>query len=102
MKKLKIIGALIAAIALSFAVAHSKEAGAPGKASRHAGIDQSPITAPNTVEHLADLIRKAGGKAGTALLHNRTHFTAIHLLGAPGDTTGRILLDFINRNLKER
>ena len=48
-------------------------------------------------ERLANLIRGAGGKADTALLQDRNHMTAIHLIGAPGDTTGRILLDFINR-----
>ena len=48
-------------------------------------------------ERLASLIREAGGKADSRLIQNRTHFTANHLLGAPGDTTGQILLDFIAR-----
>jgi len=47
-------------------------------------------------QNLASLIQSAGGEAATHTLENRTHFTSDHLLGAPEDTTGRLLLDFIN------
>jgi acetyl esterase/lipase len=49
-------------------------------------------------QRLASLIKEAGGRAETKLIENRTHFTANHLLGAPEDQTGRLLLDFIERN----
>jgi acetyl esterase/lipase len=48
-------------------------------------------------ENLAGLIRSAKGRADCRLLENRTHMTAIHLVGAPGDATGAILLDFVRR-----
>ncbi len=51
-------------------------------------------------EHLADLIRKAKGNAEVRLLAGRTHFLANHLLGAPNDTTGQILIDFVRRVAK--
>ncbi|HTU23114.1 MAG TPA: alpha/beta hydrolase [Gemmataceae bacterium] len=55
-------------------------------------------------EELAEQIRKAKGKAETRLLEGRDHFTANHLLGAPDDSTGKILLDFVRktRPLNER
>jgi acetyl esterase/lipase len=46
-------------------------------------------------ERLAGLIRDARGKAEVIVLENRTHQTANHLLGAPDDTTGAILLKFV-------
>jgi hypothetical protein len=46
-------------------------------------------------ERLAGLIREAKGKADTKILEGRDHFDANHLLGAPEDATGQILLDFI-------
>ncbi|MGO8748110.1 MAG: alpha/beta hydrolase [Thermoguttaceae bacterium] len=46
-------------------------------------------------ERLAGLIRDAHGRADCALLEGRSHFTANHLLGAPGDTTGQQLLEFL-------
>src|SRR5262249_42560256 len=46
---------------------------------------------------LAGLIRKAKGTAEVHFLANRTHFEANHLVGAPNDTTGTLLLDFIKR-----
>jgi acetyl esterase/lipase len=46
-------------------------------------------------ERLAGLIRSAKGRADSRLLEGRTHFTANHLLGAPDDTTGAVLLDFV-------
>jgi acetyl esterase/lipase len=48
-------------------------------------------------EMLAGLIRKAKGTAEVHLLANRTHFEANHLVGAPDDTTGKLILDFIER-----
>jgi hypothetical protein len=46
-------------------------------------------------ERLAGLIRDAKGKAAVVVLEDRTHTTANHLLGAPGDRTGAVLLDFV-------
>jgi acetyl esterase/lipase len=46
-------------------------------------------------ERLAGLIRSAKGQAASHLLEGRTHFTANHLLGAPGDQTAAVLLDFV-------
>src|SRR5262249_10175352 len=48
-------------------------------------------------EILAALIRKAKGSAEVHFLANRTHFEANHLVGAPDDTTGKFLLDFVQR-----
>lgn len=46
-------------------------------------------------ERLAGLIRAADGKARSQLLEGRTHRTASDLLGAPGDSTGALLLEFV-------
>src|SRR6185437_12854073 len=46
-------------------------------------------------ERLAKLIRDAKGKAQGTLLEGRDHFHANHLLGAPDDATGKVLIDFI-------
>jgi acetyl esterase/lipase len=51
--------------------------------------------ANKAAEKLAGLIRDAKGKAKVIVLENRTHQTAIHLLGAPDDTTGKIFLEFL-------
>ena len=51
-------------------------------------------------EKLAGLIKAAGGRADTRILENRTHMTANHLLGAPDDTTGTILLGFVRKVTK--
>ncbi|MBI2807566.1 MAG: alpha/beta hydrolase [Planctomycetes bacterium] len=51
-------------------------------------------------QYLASLIRKAKGAADVHLLADRTHFSANHLVGAPGDTTGKLLLDFVRRVTK--
>ncbi len=48
-------------------------------------------------QRLVELIRHAKGQADSRVLEGRTHFTANHLLGAPGDTTGAILLDFVRQ-----
>ncbi len=46
-------------------------------------------------EKLAGMIRDAKGRAASKLIEGRNHATAIALIGAPNDTTGRLLLDFI-------
>ena len=51
-------------------------------------------------EGLAEQIRKAKGKAETRLLEGRDHFTANHLLGAPEDSTGKLLLDFVAKVIR--
>jgi arylformamidase len=51
-------------------------------------------------ERLAGLIRDAKGQAESRLLTGRDHFNANHLLGAPDDTTGEVLLDFVRRVTK--
>ncbi len=51
-------------------------------------------------QQLAALIRKAKGQAEVRLLPDRTHFTANHLLGAPDDTTGQILVEFVRKVTK--
>ncbi len=52
-------------------------------------------------ERLAGLIRTAGGKAESKVVEGRTHFFANHLLGAPDDTTGKLLLDFIHEATRQ-
>jgi len=56
--------------------------------------------AHQAAERLAKLIRDAKGKAEVIVLENRNHQTAIHLIGAPGDTTGEVLLKFVNEGTK--
>jgi acetyl esterase/lipase len=46
-------------------------------------------------EHLAALICQSHGRADSKLIEGRDHFTANHLLGAPDDTTGKILVEFV-------
>lgn len=41
-------------------------------------------------------INAAGGKAETVILIGKSHFTANHEVGAPGDTTGAIILNFLS------
>jgi arylformamidase len=48
-------------------------------------------------ERMVELIRKAKGEAESNLVTGRTHFMANHLLGAPDDTTGQILLEFVKK-----
>jgi acetyl esterase/lipase len=56
--------------------------------------------APLPAEQLAARIRQAKGQADVRFLTGRTHFMANHLVGAPEDTTGQILLDFVRRVTK--
>jgi acetyl esterase/lipase len=46
---------------------------------------------------MAEKIRKAKGMADVHRLEGRTHFEANHLIGAPDDTTGKLILDFVQR-----
>jgi acetyl esterase/lipase len=46
-------------------------------------------------EKLAGLIKTKGGRADTRILEGRTHFSANHLIGAPDDITGALLLNFV-------
>ncbi|HZZ77974.1 MAG TPA: alpha/beta hydrolase [Gemmataceae bacterium] len=46
---------------------------------------------------LASKIRDAKGHADVQLLMDRTHFMANHLIGAPEDKTGQLILDFIRK-----
>ncbi len=52
------------------------------------------------VKQLMKGIQDAGGRASTLVLRDRTHRTANHLLGSPGDTTGTQLLEFLRANTK--
>lgn len=49
---------------------------------------------------LAKGIRDGGGRSSTLILKDRTHKTANALLGAPGDTTGSGLLEFVREVTK--
>lgn len=51
-------------------------------------------------ERLAGLIQDAKGKATSRLIEGRDHRSANHLVGAPDDTTGTILLDFVREITK--
>ena len=51
-------------------------------------------------DKLAGLIRDAGGQATAKLIEGRTHRSANALIGAPGDTTGALLLDFVRQSTK--
>lgn len=56
--------------------------------------------ANRAAEKLAGAVRDAKGKAEVIVLENRTHQTAIHLLGAPDDTTGTIFMKFLKEVTK--
>jgi acetyl esterase/lipase len=51
-------------------------------------------------ERLGGTIRDAKGNAVSKLLEGRDHMSANHLLGAPNDTTGAVLLDFVREVTK--
>ena len=51
-------------------------------------------------DRLAGLIRDGRGRAVSKVLEGCDHLSANHLLGAPDDTTGAILLDFIREVTK--
>jgi acetyl esterase/lipase len=48
-------------------------------------------------ERMVELIRAKKGEADSQLLTGRTHFMANHLIGAPDDASGKVLLDFVQR-----
>ncbi len=50
----------------------------------------------------AGLIRDAKGRAESRVIEGRTHFTANHLLGAPGDATGALLREFVGKVTRDR
>jgi len=62
--------------------------------------DDKSQTSRDASKKLVDAINAAGGSAKPALLVGKSHFTANHELGAPGDQSGSILLDFIRNNTK--
>jgi acetyl esterase/lipase len=74
-------------------VTHAKNA-AGGPAFLFASYEKGN-NANKAAERLAGLIRDAKGKAEVIVLEDRTHQTATHLVGAPGDKTGAIILQFI-------
>ena len=51
--------------------------------------------ADQAARQLAKLITGAKGRANVVLLDHRTHMSANHLLGAPGDATGAVLVKFV-------
>jgi acetyl esterase/lipase len=74
-------------------VTHAKNA-AGGPAFLFAAHEKGG-NAHKAAERLAGLIRDAKGKAEVIVLEDRNHQTATHLIGAPGDKTGAIILKFI-------
>jgi acetyl esterase/lipase len=46
-------------------------------------------------QEMVDQINQHGGRAQQVILRGKSHFAANHELGAPGDTTGRIILDWM-------
>jgi arylformamidase len=56
---------------------------------------ESGSASHKAAENLTRLIRDAGGKADSRLISGRDHFNANHLLGAPEDETGKVLLEFV-------
>lgn len=74
-------------------VTHAKTAGS-GPPFLFAAYEKGN-NAHRAAERLAGLIRDAKGKAEVVVLKDRTHQTATHLLGAPGDETGALFLDFL-------
>jgi acetyl esterase/lipase len=79
-------------------VTHARNAGtaAPFLFAAH----EKGNPAHQAAERLAGLIRDAKGQANVVLLEGRTHTTANHLLGAPDDKTGSMLLKFIKDSTK--
>ena len=79
-------------------VTHAKGAEA-GPAFLFVSIEKGNAS-HQAAERLAGLIRDAKGQADSKLIEGRDHFNANHLLGAPDDTTGKVLLDFIRKVTK--
>ena len=51
-------------------------------------------------ETMADLIQKKKGQAESVLITGRDHFMANHMIGAPDDKTGQVILDFVRKVTK--
>jgi acetyl esterase/lipase len=60
-------------------------------------VDRGKKDSKLAAENLAQLIRNAKGQATCKLLEGRTHTTANALIGAPNDTTGAMLLEFVRK-----
>jgi acetyl esterase/lipase len=60
-------------------------------------VDRGKTDSKLAAEKLAGMIRDAKGQATTKVLEGRTHMTANALIGAPTDTTGAVLLDFVRK-----
>jgi arylformamidase len=60
-------------------------------------VDRGKTDSKLAAENLARLIRNAKGHAKNKQIEGRTHQTVNAQLGAPNDTTGAILLDFVRR-----
>jgi len=57
--------------------------------------DEKSQTSREASDDFRRAIQSHGGRAQSAVLNNRTHFTANHLLGSDDDQTGPMLLQFI-------
>jgi acetyl esterase/lipase len=57
--------------------------------------DDKSQSSRDASDMMVKAINDAGGNAKSAILVGKSHFTANHELGAPGDKTGQQLLDFI-------
>jgi acetyl esterase/lipase len=79
-------------------VAHVKDV-ASGPAFLFVSIERGNAS-HQAAEHMGRLIRDAGGKADSRLIEGRDHFNANHLLGAPDDRTGKLLLEFIRETTR--
>jgi acetyl esterase/lipase len=79
-------------------VAHLKDA-ASGPAFLFVSIERGSAS-HQAAERLARLIRDAGGRADSKLIEGRDHFNANHLLGAPEDRTGKLLLEFVRETTR--
>ena len=57
--------------------------------------EERSASSRQAAEAMVEAINKAGGTAKTAILAGKTHFATNHELGADGDKTGLMLLEFI-------
>lgn len=58
--------------------------------------DQRSQASRDSALEMVDQINRHGGKARQVILTGKSHFAANHELGASGDTTGQIILDWIH------
>ncbi len=59
--------------------------------------DDRSKTSRAASEEMIQQINQAGGKAEATTLAGRTHASALYLMGTSGDTTGKVVLDFIDK-----